>query len=51
MMDVAITKYSGETTGRKVQLSSEVFGIEPNDHAIWLDVKSHLANLRHGTHK
>lgn len=50
-MDVAITKYSGETTGRKVQLSSEVFGIEPNDHAIWLDVKNHLANLRQGTHK
>jgi large subunit ribosomal protein L4 len=50
-MDVAITKYSGETTGRKVSLSSEVFGIEPNDHAIWLDVKSHLANLRQGTHK
>ncbi len=50
-MDVAITKYSGETTGRKAQLSSEVFGIEPNDHAIWLDVKNHLANLRQGTHK
>ena len=50
-MDVAITKYSGESTGRKVQLSSEVFGIEPNDHAIWLDVKSHLANVRQGTHK
>ncbi len=50
-MDVAITKYSGETTGRKVNLSSEVFGIEPNDHAIWLDVKSHLANQRQGTHK
>ncbi len=50
-MDVAITKYSGETTGRKVSLSTEVFGIEPNDHAIWLDVKNHLANLRQGTHK
>ena len=50
-MDVAITKYSGETTGRKVNLSSEVFGIEPNDHAIWLDVKSYLANQRQGTHK
>lgn len=50
-MDVAVTKYSGEKTGRKVSLSPEVFGIEPNDHAIWLDVKSHLANRRQGTHK
>ncbi len=50
-MDVAITKHSGETTGRKVNLSTEVFGIEPNDHAIWLDVKSYLANQRQGTHK
>ncbi len=50
-MDVAITKHSGESTGRKANLSAEVFGIEPNDHAIWLDVKSHLANLRQGTHK
>ena len=50
-MDVAVTKYSGEKTGRKVSLSVEVFGIEPNDHAIWLDVKSHLANRRQGTHK
>ncbi|HNV28828.1 MAG TPA: 50S ribosomal protein L4, partial [Cyclobacteriaceae bacterium] len=38
-------------TGRKVNLASEVFGIEPNDHAIWLDVKSFLANQRQGTHK
>ena len=50
-MDIAVTKYSGEKTGRKVNLSTEVFGIEPNDHAIWLDVKSHLANERQGTHK
>lgn len=50
-MDVAVTKYSGEKTGRKVSLSEGVFGIEPNDHAIWLDVKSHLANKRQGTHK
>ena len=50
-MDVAITKLSGENTGRKANLSAEVFGIEPNDHAIWLDVKSHLANVRQGTHK
>ncbi|MBL7864776.1 MAG: 50S ribosomal protein L4 [Cyclobacteriaceae bacterium] len=50
-MDVAVTTYSGDKTGRKVNLSEEVFGIEPNDHAIWLDVKSHLANKRQGTHK
>ncbi len=50
-MDVAVTKYSGEKTGRKVSLSSEVFGIEPNDHAIWLDIKGYLANQRQGTHK
>lgn len=50
-MEVAILKYNGESTGKKVNLSSEVFGIEPNDHAIWLDVKSILANQRQGTHK
>jgi large subunit ribosomal protein L4 len=50
-MDIAVVKSSGENTGRKVNLSSEVFGIEPNDHAIWLDVKSYLANQRQGTHK
>lgn len=50
-MDVSVVKQSGETTGRKVNLSAEVFGIEPNDHAIWLDVKSYLANQRQGTHK
>ncbi|MBA4144279.1 MAG: 50S ribosomal protein L4, partial [Cytophaga sp.] len=50
-MDIAVVKYSGESAGRKVSLSSEVFGIEPNDHAIWLDVKSYLANQRQGTHK
>lgn len=50
-MDFSIVKQSGEKTGRNVSLSSEVFGIEPNDHAIWLDVKSFLANQRQGTHK
>lgn len=50
-MDITVVKYSGENTGRKVNLSSEVFGIEPNDHAIWLDVKNYLANQRQGTHK
>ncbi|MBY0434791.1 MAG: 50S ribosomal protein L4 [Cyclobacteriaceae bacterium] len=50
-MDIAVVKQSGESTGRKINLSTEVFGIEPNDHAIWLDVKSYLANQRQGTHK
>ena len=50
-MEVAVIKSSGEQTSKKVSLSSEVFGIEPNDHAIYLDVKSYLANQRQGTHK
>jgi len=50
-MDIAVLKYSGEQTGRKLTLSDAVFGIEPNDHAIYLDVKSILANQRQGTHK
>ncbi len=50
-MEVAVLKYSGEKTSKKVSLSDDVFGIEPNDHAIYLDVKSILANQRQGTHK
>lgn len=50
-MEVAVLKYSGEKTTKKVNLSDSVFGIEPNDHAIYLDVKSFLANQRQGTHK
>jgi large subunit ribosomal protein L4 len=50
-MDIAVKKYSGEDTGRKVNLSETVFGIEPSDHAIYLDVKQYLANQRQGTHK
>ncbi|MFZ2907433.1 MAG: 50S ribosomal protein L4 [Cyclobacteriaceae bacterium] len=50
-MEVAIVKYSGEKSGKKAKLSDDVFGIEPNDHAIYLDVKSYLANQRQGTHK
>lgn len=50
-MEVAVLKYSGETTSKKVNLADTVFGIEPNDHAIYLDVKSYLANQRQGTHK
>lgn len=50
-MDLVVKKYSGEDTGRKMSLSDAIFGIEPNDHAIYLDVKSYLANQRQGTHK
>jgi large subunit ribosomal protein L4 len=50
-MEVAILKYSGEKSSKKVSLPETVFGIEPNDHAIYLDVKSYLANQRQGTHK
>ncbi len=50
-MEVNILNVSGKETGAKVQLSDTVFGIEPNDHAIYLDVKQYLANQRQGTHK
>jgi large subunit ribosomal protein L4 len=50
-MEVAVLKQSGEDTGRKIALNASVFGIEPNDHAIYLDVKQYLANQRQGTHK
>ena len=50
-MELAIYNSNGQETGRKMTLSSEVFGIEPNDHAIYLDVKQILANRRQGTHK
>jgi large subunit ribosomal protein L4 len=50
-MELAVFKYSGEDTGRKISLSDEIFAIEPNDHAIYLDVKQYLANQRQGTHK
>ena len=50
-MEVKVLNISGKETGAKVQLSEEIFGIEPNDHAIYLDVKQFLANQRQGTHK
>ena len=50
-MKVAVTDINGKKTGRSVELSDTIFGIEPNDHAIYLDVKQHLANKRQGTHK
>ncbi|WP_420148807.1 50S ribosomal protein L4 [Spirosoma sp.] len=50
-MEVIVYNSKGEDTGKKVTLSEEVFGIEPNQHAIYLDVKQYLANQRQGTHK
>ena len=50
-MEVNVLNIKGEDTGRKVSLNETVFGITPNDHAIYLDVKQFLANQRQGTHK
>lgn len=50
-MEVKVLNQQGTETGRTVSLSADVFGIEPNDHAIYLDVKQYLANQRQGTHK
>jgi large subunit ribosomal protein L4 len=50
-MKVAVLDINGKDTGRQVDLSNEVFGIEPNNHAVYLDVKQYLANQRQGTHK
>ena len=50
-MKLNVFNRKGEETGRTVELSDAVFGIEPNDHAIYLDVKQYMANNRQGTHK
>ena len=50
-MELSILNIQGKDTGKKVSLSDAIFGIEPNDHAIYLDVKQYLANQRQGTHK
>ncbi len=50
-MKVKVLKNNGEDAGRKVTLADNIFNIEPNDHAIYLDVKQYLANQRQGTHK
>ncbi|WP_299289833.1 50S ribosomal protein L4 [uncultured Mucilaginibacter sp.] len=50
-MEVVVLNVSGQETGARVQLPDSVFGVEPNDHAIYLDVKQYLANQRQGTHK
>jgi len=50
-MKVAVVDINGKNTGRKVELSDAIFAIEPNKHALYLDVKQYLANQRQGTHK
>ena len=50
-MELKVVNIKGEDTGKKVSLDDAIFGIEPNDHAIYLDVKQYLANQRQGTHK
>ncbi|WP_010251705.1 50S ribosomal protein L4 [Myroides injenensis] len=50
-MEVKVLDITGKDTGRKVELLDSVFGIEPNNHAVYLDVKQYLANQRQGTHK
>ncbi|GAO30021.1 50S ribosomal protein L4 [Geofilum rubicundum] len=50
-MELNIVNIKGEDTGRKIELTDSIFAVEPNDHAIYLDVKQYLANNRQGTHK
>lgn len=50
-MEVSVLNINGQETGRKVALNDAIFGIEPNDHVLYLDVKQFLANQRQGTHK
>jgi len=50
-MEISVLNINGEDTGRKVKLNKNIFGIAPNDHAIYLDVKRHLNSNRQGTHK
>lgn len=50
-MELEVLNITGKSTGKKVKLSKDIFGIEPNDHAIYLDVKQIMTNRRQGTHK
>lgn len=50
-MELSVINIQGKDTGKKVTLSDAIYGVEPNDHAIYLDVKQYLANQRQGTHK
>ena len=51
VMEISVLNINGQETGRKVALDDAIFGIEPNDHVLYLDVKQYLANQRQGTHK
>ena len=50
-MELLIVNNKGKETGRKIKLDKSIFDINPNEHAIYLDIKQHLANKRQGTHK
>ena len=50
-MDIVVKNISGKDTKKKISLDKSIYGVEPNDHAIYLDVKQYLANQRQGTHK
>lgn len=50
-MELSVLNIAGQETGRKIELNDTIFGIQPNEHAIYLDVKQYLANNRQGTHK
>ena len=50
-MELAVYNIAGKDTGKKITLSDEIFGIVPNEHVVYLDVKQYLANQRQGTHK
>ena len=50
-MEISVLDIKGKETGRKVTLNDQIFGVEPSDHAIYLDVKQYMANQRQGTHK
>ena len=50
-MELSVLNIEGKESGRKVTLNDQIFGIEPSDHAIYLDVKQYMANQRQGTHK
>ena len=50
-MELEVYNINGQKTAKKAKLDENIFGVEPNDHAIYLDVKQHMANRRQGTHK
>ena len=50
-MELSIFDINGKDTGKKIALNAAIYGIEPNEHVLWLDVKQYLANQRQGTHK